>query len=58
MTANELEQRTRQTGFALLCGDLIKKITQKKENGTSYTKNEKASLVQLQALIRKTIKVA
>lgn len=58
MTANELEQRTRQTGFALMCGDLIKKITQKKENGTSYTKNEKASLVQLQALIRKTIKVA
>ncbi len=58
MTANELEQRTRQTGFALMCGDLIKKITQKKENGTSYTKNEKASLVQLESLIRKTIKVA
>lgn len=58
MNANELEQRTRQTGFALMCGDLIKKITQKKENGTSYTKNEKASLVQLQALIRKTIKIA
>lgn len=57
MTANELEQRTRQTGFALLCGDLIKKITQKKENATSFTKNEKASLVQLQSLIRKTIKV-
>ena len=29
MTANELEQRTRQTGFALMCGDLIKKITKK-----------------------------
>lgn len=58
MTANELELRTRQTGFALMCGDLIKKITKKKENGTSFTKNEKASLVQLQALIRKTIKIA
>jgi len=57
MTANELEQRTRQTGFALMCGDLIKKITKKKENGTSFTKNERGSLIQLQALIRKTIKI-
>ena len=57
MTATELEVRTRQTGFALACSDLIKKILKKKENGASFTKNEKASLVQLQALIRKTIKI-
>ena len=58
MTANELEQRTRQTGFALMCGDLMKKITKKKENGTPFTKNERASLIQLESLIKKTVKIA
>ncbi len=55
MTANELEQRTRQSGFALMIADLMKKITRKRENGLAFTKNEKASLVQLQLLLKKAI---
>lgn len=58
MTANELEQRTRQTGFATMCGDLMKRITQKKEHGTAFTKNERGSLIQLESLIRRTIKIS
>lgn len=58
MTASELEQRTRQKGFTPLCADLIKEITKKKVNGTSFTKTEKTYLIQLEALIKKTIKTA
>lgn len=55
MTVNELEQRTRQSGFALNIGDLMRKIVQKREKGLAFTKSEKTSLIQLQTLLSKAI---
>lgn len=55
MTVSELEQRTRQSGFALVINDLIKKITQKREKGVVFTKSERASLGQLEVLLKKAI---
>lgn len=55
MTVSELEQRTRQTGFVMLIGDLMEKITQKRKNGISFTKGEKLSLVHLATLLSKAI---
>ena len=55
MTISELEQRTRQTGFALLVGDLIDKITEKRKSGITFTKVEKSSLAHLDLLLKKAI---
>ncbi len=55
MTVSELEQRTKQSGFVILIGDLIEKITQKRKNGVSFTKGEKLSLAHLKTLLNKAL---
>ncbi len=55
MTVSELEQRARQSGFALLVGELTKKIAQKREKGLAFTKVEKAALVELHSILKKAI---
>lgn len=55
MTVSELEQRTLQSGFALLLDELIKKITHKREKGVAFTKHEKVYMGQLETLLKKAI---
>ena len=54
MTVSELEQRTLQSGFALLIENLIQKIAQKRTDGVAFSSTEKKYLNQLSALLKKT----
>jgi hypothetical protein len=55
MSVSELEQRTLQSGFALLLEDIIAKITQKRKDGVAFTKSEKMYVGQLATLLKKAI---
>ena len=55
MTVSELEQRTLQSGFALLLEELIKKITHKREKAIAFTKHEKVYMGQLETLLKRAI---
>jgi ParB/RepB/Spo0J family partition protein len=55
MTVSELEQRTLQSGFALLIDELIKKITHKRKEGVAFTKGEKTYMAQLNGLLQKAL---
>jgi ParB/RepB/Spo0J family partition protein len=55
MSVGELEQRTLQSGFALLLEDIIAKITQKRKDGVAFTKSEKIYVGQLAMLLKKAI---
>ena len=55
MTVSELEQRTLQSGFALLIDQLIQKIAQKREEGIAFSQNEKTYLAQLATLLKKAV---
>lgn len=54
-TVDELEQRTLQSGFALLIEQLIQKITQKRNEGVAFSGHEKTYLTQLGTLLKKAI---